>query len=544
MVWGTRSFIGSMPRESDRRLAERVARRAVDCWLSSKTARPIAALRAAIHPGAFRTIYRFSPTQWFTWDLDVDVVPAPIRNDTLRRTYWTGQDFPRMTDTTIMGAFSGPGVPVSRRLGIPAPTTAPTVTIADFPAGTVVSQTAISASWVYTYVSDKGEEGPPSPPSSTETRFMSQAGAIQTANLSGMERGVTGPYGVTLKRIYRSAGGIFRQVAELPVARETYADTTLDVDLGLALESEGWDPPPEDLEGIIALSNGVVAGFAGRDVWFSEPYQPHAWPSDYVQVANADIVGLGAYGTTVVVGTKNRPHLVTGSHPADAVMVELELKQACVSKRSFSKIGGHGIVYASPDGLVQVGPGGSAIISRPAYALREWAALGPENAQTFYHDNQLILFLEGGAISFDPETNTVTEFSDDISAGYIDEEADRLYVVTDGIREWRSSLQPAVGMPGDPDYEAPDTPRTFRWESGIWEGHRRTYLAAQVIAEAYPVTLRVVGDAEVYETAVASRAPVRLPRRLSGRSDWRFELEGTVEVTEVRIGSMVELHGL
>ena len=70
----------------------------------------------------YQSIYRFSPTQWFAWaNDDIDVVPAPIRNDTLRRTYWTGDDFPRMTDTTIMGAFSGPGVPVSRRLGIPAP---------------------------------------------------------------------------------------------------------------------------------------------------------------------------------------------------------------------------------------------------------------------------------------------------------------------------------------------------------------------------------------------------------------------------------------
>lgn len=510
-----------------------MARRAENCWLSSMTVRPVAALGAATGAGTWRTIYRFSPTQWFAWNLDVDVVPAPVRNDTLRRTYWTGQDFPRMTDTTIMGAFAGPGVPVSRRLGIPAPTVAPTVAVADFGMGVTVTENAISTSYVYTYVSDKGEEGPPSPPSSVVTRKFDEDGNIQQANLSGMQRGPTGPYGVTRKRIYRASSGTFFFVAEIAVGNETYSESVLDAGLGEALQSTHWEPPPADLAGLVGLTNGVMAGFRGREIYFSEPYQPHAWPPDYVQVATSDIVGLGAFGTTVVAGTKGTPYLVNGPHPANVQAGEMELKQACVSKRSFSKIGEHGIVFASPDGLVRVGPGASEFISREAFALREWEAIGPADMQTFYHDNALVMFLADSALAFNPADGSVIRFSDDVSAGYIDEEADALYVVpaAGGIREWRAN--PRAGA----------STRSYRWESGIAEGPRRAYTAAQVIAKSYPAQIRVVADGTTFDKTVADRKPFRLAQNMVG-SEWRYELTGTAEVEEVRIGRMDEMLGV
>ena len=725
-MWGTPQFSGSRPRLSQRRLQPHIARLARDCWLSSRTVRPIAELGAAVGAGAYQTIYRFSPTQWFAWNIDVDVVPGPIRNDVLRRTYWTGQDFPRYTDTTIMGGFVGPGIPTSRRLGVPAPTSAAMATVATFGAMVTLDEMTppVSATWTYTYVTDKGEEGPPAPPSSVETRRFDADGNIETVNLSGMERGPTGPYNATRKRIYRSVTGFegttYRLLAEVAVGVETYTDNVQDVALGAALASTLWDPPPDNLEGLVGLANGVLAGFVDRDIYLSEPFQPHAWPRDYIQVTDSPIVGLDSYGTTLVVGTKGKPYLVTGSHPATAVPNRQELQQSCVSKRSFARLGEQGVVYASPEGLVLVGPGGGRIISREVYALREWEALGAADIKAFYHDNQLLLFLGDKAVAFDPETATVSEFDDDISAGYLDEEADRLYVVSTspppapsgfgiatiptvagevvrmlitagsdstwysrfdgedigsispdsdnliladptpgeetidvdlsidrvrwesannymllnripkspfdldtGFAQWVSPAQGdnypflqlsdtdpgndlsvylafsegtvhevrfdttfALATPpqilfiasdaalrvaanavaaGDQinlvigrnsDFPAPaaggirewsstpgNNPRAYRWESGIMEGPARTYSAAQVIADAYPVTFRIHGDAVSFEKTVTGRAGFRLPDTLGNRADWRFELEGTVEVQEVRIGAMDEMLG-
>ena len=374
--------------------------------------------------------------------------------------------------------------------------------------------------------------------------------------------GPTGAYGINKKRIYRTVTGAsgvttYRLLEEIPVATTTATDTSPDADLGEALLSTLWDPPPEDLEGLIGLPNGIMAGFVGRDIFFSEPYQPHAWPRDYVQVSAYDIVGLASFGTTIVVGTKGRPYLITGAHPATIVMVEQELRQPCIAKRSFAHVGQQGVVYASPNGIVLVGPGGAELISRDAYDLRAWRALGPENIQAFYHDNQLLLFLEESAIAFDAETGTVTEYPDDeISGGYLDEEADRLYVTTsDGIQEWRSSVEAAAGG------LSADTARTYVWESGIDEGPSRTYSAVQVIANSYPVMFRLFGKSgsgsnaveRVFEKEVGSRAAFRVPTKVTDdqgvehnfglHSEWRYELEGTVEVEEVRIGAMQEMLG-
>ena len=135
MLWGTRQFRGARPKIDDRLLGPEAATLARNCWLTSGAIRPVPELvPAGVDLGVLTgTIYRFSPTQWFAWSDDIDVAPAPVRDDTVRRTYWTGDGVPKMTTTTIMGVFAGPGVPNSRNLGIPAPTQAPAVAVIPLP---------------------------------------------------------------------------------------------------------------------------------------------------------------------------------------------------------------------------------------------------------------------------------------------------------------------------------------------------------------------------------------------------------------------------
>ena len=343
-----------------------------------------------------------------------------------------------------MGVFASPGQPVSRNLGIPAPTQAPGVALVPLVADEDPDVAKEEHAWVYTWVSDLGEEGPPSPASIHAARAYDVDGNIQSVTLT-MATGVTGPYGINRKRIYRTAIGSdgtteFLFLTEIQASAATYTDSALGSTLGELLPSTTWDPPPDDMEGLIGLPNGVLAGFRGRDLLLSEPYQGHAWPTDYIQVADYEIVGLGSFGTTVVVLTKGRPYLLLGSHPGASSLVAMELDQACVSKRSIARIGQQGVVYASPDGLVRVGPGGGEIISRDSYTLKEWRALSPENIVAFYHDGQYVAFLGSHAIASDPDTGGIIEFDQVVRAGYQDRVDDRLYVVQGGeIKEWRTA---------------------------------------------------------------------------------------------------------
>src|SRR3546814_5924697 len=88
-------------------------------------------------------------------------------------------------------------------------------------------------------------------------------------------------------------------------------------------------------------------------------------------------------GTSVVVGTTGSPYLATGSRPASYSMAKLELDQACVSKRSMVELHGVGVVYASPDGLVLVGYGGTRLATENHFTRDEWQLLRPQTIEGY-----------------------------------------------------------------------------------------------------------------------------------------------------------------
>ena len=62
---------------------------------------------------------------------------------------------------------------------------------------------------------------------------------------------------------------------------------------------------------MVVMPGGVIAGFAGRDVYFCEPFKPHAWPVAYSMPVDAEIVTLGVYDTTLLVPIVGQKHRVT-----------------------------------------------------------------------------------------------------------------------------------------------------------------------------------------------------------------------------------------
>ena len=228
MVWGNRKFTGIFPKVSPRLLSEEAAQVAQNCWLDRGHPRPIPQPRRVSGVPQFgaivKSIYRFDGTgpsndRWFAWNTEVDVVRAPVVEDTTRRTIWTGDDYPRHTSTRIMqgSGFNSPGIPISRRLGIPAPTSAPSVALGtlttdpapdpDDPDATPTpAQPAEFHAYVFTWLSDLDEEGPPSPASTLLTRRFNSDGSIQSVTLT-LPTSLTGAFGANRKRIYRTATG-------------------------------------------------------------------------------------------------------------------------------------------------------------------------------------------------------------------------------------------------------------------------------------------------------------------------------------------------
>lgn len=191
------------------------------------------------------------------------------------------------------------------------------------------------------------------------------------------------PFGTCTKRLYRTSGSTsqFQLVAE-GISGTTYNDTLSDGDIpGDELISGSWEMPPVGLEGIIALPNGSLAGFVGREVYFSEPYQPHAWPPEYAMRTDFTVVGIGAYASNVVVGTTGNPYMISGQEPGQMVSVKASVQHPCLSKRSVISLG-DSVAYATTVGLVAVGDTGVNNISKDVFSEEGWAALDPYTMAT------------------------------------------------------------------------------------------------------------------------------------------------------------------
>lgn len=479
-----------------------------------------------------QTIYRYgtSATEtnyWLEFPGDVDVVRSPIVADQWDRLYWTDGVAARYApNSLIVSGSSYPGG--SYLLGVPKPTTAPSITASTAPTEALKTE---SRTYVFTYVSAYGEEGPPSDASAVVTVDNTKSVTVSIAGNPGGNRNLD------RKRIYRSsatgAQAYFQFVAEVPIATTSYTDSKTQAQLGEVLPSEDWNEPPAGLKGLRMMANGVAAGFVGNTVYLSEPYLPHAWPHEYP--VDAEIVGLATFGQTIVVLTKTFPYMLQGVDPAAMSTTKMELRQACVSKRSIVETG-EGVMYASPDGIVSIGGGGVQLITQNVLSRDQWQLYKPDSFQAYLYNGRWHGFYntgsERGLLIFDftgqgaHMTTSVlgSGGAQPIVAGFQDASTDTLYLVQGGniVRFDTGSALP------------------YLWRSKVFRSPQHVnYSVAQVRASAYPVTLKVYADGALKLTkSVASEAHFRLPAGFKAL-DWYVEIEGTSDVTEFYMATSV-----
>ena len=391
------------------------------------------------------------------------------------------------------------------------------------------SRYTVDRSWVFTYVSAWGEEGPPSDPTDVTT-----VNPNQEVMLSGM--GSTSPsgYNIAKKRIYRTvtgdAGTDFQFIAEIDVSAASFVDTVADQDAAEALPSDLWYAPPEDLTGLVALAGEFLAGYSGKTVWFSEVAQPHAWPSAYSLTVDHPIRGLAVSGSTLAVLTTREPFIIDATDPQNTSMAKVPNPQGCVSARSAVEFGG-AVFYASADGLVQLSGLTAVVVTASYFQKEQWLALKPETMQAVVFDDRLYLFAEATTLVlwFASDGIQIVTVEDLATAAWRDADNDRLvYVAGTTLNEF----SPESGAA-----------RTVRWRGREYAAQRPVdFGVARVVADTYPVTLRLFanGVEKVSRQMTHDRA-VRLPQTRPEKF-WTIEVEGPSAIREVLVGrSMTEL---
>ena len=401
-------------------------------------------------------------------------------------------------------------------------------------AATTVVDTATEAAetraYVYTYVSAWGEEGQPSDPTLVDLYPSSQAASLTTVAPP------TGNYNIASKRIYRTATGTsgtnYYFVDEIPVAQNMYTDAVVGSNLGETLKSLTWAMPPEDLDGLIALPNGFLAGFTGRDIYFSEAYYLHAWPVEYSQSVDYPIVGLAQFGQNVVVLTTGSPYMLTGVDPSSMSLEKLEFEQACLSVKSISRLG-PGVVYASPDGLAYIGPDGMRVLTEAFFTRKEWQSLNPSSIIGEQHDGRFYAFYDTGTVKagfiLDPKSNgTPFVFTNQYFDGlYNDLRNDAMYGVHQGTI---SKLEGGSSLLG------------YNWRSKQFLLPKPiNFVASQVIAADYSnIAVKYYVDGALIATVVpTSQGVFKLPGGYKGRV-LEVEIVGTSTVVAVHVAESVE----
>lgn len=352
---------------------------------------------------------------WAEWTVDTDVVFSPMADLKEHRFYYSEAGICKKSNWTM--AHDGlDGTPIPRSwlyLGVPRPNKAPhaTATRTD-----TSPENTEERAYVYTYVSTFGgvkEESAPSDACNVTADIVGGKVVFDEFPVAPTEH-----YNITALRLYRAVIGAseisYMLVDEFTVVNGEvdtskrslngvrfedgkYPDTRKTEQLGIVLESMYYEEPPEGLRGLVNMPNGMIAGFVGNQVWFCEPYLPHAWPSTYMLTTDAQIVGLGVYGNTLVVCTERQPFTIAGTHPAAMTQEKLPMLQPCVNKRSIA-YDQYGVLYASSNGLVVIAGGQMDVFSRPLFTREGWLEYNPVvMVGSMYNNNYLCGYQQGNA---------------------------------------------------------------------------------------------------------------------------------------------------
>lgn len=298
-----------------------------------------------------------------------DLIKGPLVNDEFGRYYWT---WPGMTPrySTIDRIAAG-HIPLP--LGVHGPTGQLQVNVTAAQDQTLSN---ITRSYLYTYVTEFGEESPPSVPVTVVGKPNDLWTIIFPEAMNEIIR--NNPF-ITKRRLYRTvfaSNGTsqYWKVGEITRELLTMNDQASDLEIaganGVILASTTWQPPPA-LDGMIAMPDGFLVGFKGRDIYFSERYRPHAWPESYRLSVEHPVVGLGVFGQTCVVLTQGHPVGLTGSSPSNITMTKTNTAEPCLSRGSIVS-SPEGVYYASHNGLVLVNQGGITNITQALISKREW----------------------------------------------------------------------------------------------------------------------------------------------------------------------------
>lgn len=482
-----------------------------------------------------RRLYRAeidSSSYWLTFNTpNADVVRAPLVNDVFDRYYWATENAPPGFTTRARLEANSP----SYLLGSPRPTVAPTLTV------TVVGVSAVQEdrAYVYSYIDEYGHESAPSDPTFS---FGLKTDATVRVNVTASPVAANRPV-PTKVRIYRTVPGFsstaFFYVGEIAHGVAFFTDdrSLAEVALNETLTSTSWFPPPADMAGMVVMPNGFLAGFRGKDVLFSVPYRPHAWPTEYTISVEDTIVGLAVFDTNLAILTTGTPYVAAGVAPESMSLRKVGPANACLSRRSIVDVPG-AVLYAGEDGLVSLTASGHAVVTKPFITRDDWASVFSPSTLLSARDSERTYVgfysqTEGFQIDFsEPDRGVVFVTSAFPVQAFDTDSEGRRAIIGDTENAYTYSL------PGAP-------PLQYTWRSKVFHMPMPVNMGAIQLdgvdpRDASTVTVTVIADGVTkFSVPIPLNRGVRLPSGYMAQT-YEIELTGTAPIRQVVVAETMK----
>lgn len=417
-----------------------------------------------------------------------------------------------------------------------------------------------NADATHTFTDDSG----PSDPSNTVTVYLNENTTPATFGPVTLTiPAVPAGENIAFVDIYRAVnlGGATEQyqfVDEIPALTAgpmTYIDTKLDEALGSALVSQTWQPPPANLQGILALPNGIMAGFFANTLCLSAQNFPQAWPVDNQYTTAGDIVAIAGYGTAVLVLTVSFPYTAYGSDPGNFAMAKETTAQGCIAKRSVATHRSYGVVYATPEGPAYYRGAGSMDLMRhrdglgvlrPIFTIEQWTALNPSSMIGAVYDDYYYLWytttagVKGGmVIDLNPDGFGKIDIDVHVTSDFVDPQTGYLYFTVD------FSTLPVNGtvvfapqnIVNQWEGAGPGSLRSKTWgRADNLLSYPVTFMQARLLAEDYTnISLTITNEnGTAFTGAVTDENPFNLAALPPGRR-WAVSMTGTSTVNRLEV---------